>query len=235
LGRKPGAPPPAPAAPARAAPTPAAAARPAPSKPPLPPAAAKKAKSKAAVTMADVDPELITRAEELWSKLDRLDYFQVLRLQQQAAPADIKKAYHRDSREFHPDRFFKLDNVEFRDHVDDIYKRINEAYVTLRDDRKRAIYIQDISGPERAARLRWAERTEAEIKAVARKEVEEQVGTTPQGRKFYELGMKDFQAGNFQSAERNFKMALTFEPANAKYKDKMKEAGNNIKMDFRIK
>ena len=57
-----------------------------------------------------------------------------------------------------------------------------------------------------------------------RKEQEEQIGTHPKGRQFFQAGMADFDAQKWAAAERNFKMALTFEPANPRYKEKHAEA-----------
>lgn len=199
------------------------------------PAKPKKGGRTAPLTMADVEPDLIPEVEERWSKLDESDYFQALRVEYTAAPADIKSAYYAESRKYHPDLFYKLDHAEFKDKVNDIYKRVNEAYVILRDDRKREQYLSDIAGSDRAQKLRFTEVSEAEAKMAAKREVEEQIGTTPQGRKFFEQGMRDHEAGNFPAAERNFKMALTFEPQNAKYKEMFNDAVKRIKMDFKIK
>lgn len=183
-----------------------------------------------------MEPEFAAKVELTAAQLGELDYFQVLELTAAATVADIKRAYHQNSRAYHPDRFFKLPDAAFRDKVDRIYKRINEAYVVLRDDRKRAKYAEDIAGANRAQKLRFTEESEAEAKAAAKKEREEQVGTTPQGRKFFEQGMKDLAAGKFVDAHRNLKMARTFEPANEKYKEKFLEAEKGLpKSDFKIK
>ena len=146
---------------------------------------------------AGVDPAFAAEAEYWSDRLEELDYFQVLKLLPVAGPGDVKKAYHRESRAYHPDKFFKLQDEDFQDRVDRIYKRINEAYVVLRDDRKRAKYAGDVAGPNRAQKLRFTEESEQEVKAAAKKEREEVVGTTPQGRKFFEQGMKDLAANRF--------------------------------------
>ena len=183
-----------------------------------------------------VEPSFAAEVETTVAQLAGLDYFQVLLLQNTASTAEIKRAYHQRSRAYHPDRFFKLEDTGFRDSVDKIYKRINEAYVVLRDDQKRAKYLKDISGEKRDEKLRYTEESEVEAKRAAQKEKEEEVGKTPQGRKVFEQGMKDLAASKFVEAHRNFKMALMYEPANAKYKEKMLEAEKQLpKGDFRIK
>jgi curved DNA-binding protein CbpA len=185
-----------------------------------------------------IEPPFAAEVEYWTDRLDETDYFQILKLLPTAGSGEVKKSYHRESRAYHPDRFFQLPDEEFRGRVDKLYKRINEAYVVLRDDRKRAKYAADVQGPQRATKLRFTEESESDLKQQAKKEVLEQIGTTPQGRKFYEQGAKDLAAGRLADALRNFKMATTFEPGNALYKEKLEEATKGIpreKMDFRIK
>ena len=90
----------------------------------------------------------------------------------------------------------------------------------IRDSRQ---YTADISGPERAHKLRFTETSEAETRAASKRQVEEQIGVHPKGRQFYQTGAADADAGRWASAGRNLKMALTYEPANARYKEKLAE------------
>jgi curved DNA-binding protein CbpA len=177
---------------------------------------------------AGLDAGQIADLEARCAVLDSLDYFEVLLLEKTAAPADIKKAFYRESRTYHPDRFFHLESKELKERVNELYKRVTEAYFFLRDDTKRKKYVADVTGPERAQKLRFTEASEAETKAAARKEQEEQIGTHPKGRQFYQTAMKDLDAGNPGSAERNLKMALTYEPSNARYKEKLTEVSKQL-------
>jgi DnaJ-class molecular chaperone len=201
-----------PVAPAVQPPPPTAALQP----PPPPPAAAPKA------TM-DLDPNQMAELWDRCSRLDQMDYFEVLMVERTSAPADIKSAFYRESRTYHPDRFFHLDNKELKDRVHELYKRVTEAYYVLRDDAKRRQYTANISGPERAQKLRFTESSEAETRAASKRQVEEQIGVHPKGRQFYQTGAADADAGRWASAERNLKMALTYEPANTRYKEKLAE------------
>lgn len=171
-----------------------------------------------------LDPAAITYLNALAARLNTLDYFQILNVVRNANPAEIKSAFHQWSRAYHPDRFYQLDDSELKRRVNEVYKRITEAYYVLRDDVKRKGYLSDISGPDRAAKLRFTEASEVETKAAIRKEHEEQIGTHPKGRQFFQTGMADFEAKRWAAAERNFKTALTFEPANPRYKEKHAEA-----------
>lgn len=171
-----------------------------------------------------LDPAAMMQLNALAARLNTLDYFQILNVPPAATPPDIKSAFHRWSRAYHPDRFYQVADNELKHRVNEVYKRITEAYYVLRDDTKRKAYLADISGLERARKLRFTEAAELETKAAIRKEQEEQIGTHPKGRQFFQAGMADFDAQKWAAAERNFKMALTFEPANPRYKEKFAEA-----------
>jgi curved DNA-binding protein len=61
------------------------------------------------------------------------DYYEVLGVERDADPADIKRAYKRLARKYHPD-VSKEPNAEAR------FKEVGEAYDVLRDKNKRATY-----------------------------------------------------------------------------------------------
>ena len=62
------------------------------------------------------------------------DFYEVLGIERSASPQDIKSAYRRLAKEFHPDR--NPDNAE----AEVKFKEINEAYEVLKDEQKRAAY-----------------------------------------------------------------------------------------------
>jgi hypothetical protein len=162
--------------------------------------------------------------ERRFAVLDQLDYFEVMGLDSTAVPSDIKRAFHHQSRTYHPDRFFQSADTTLRQQVNAVYKRVTEAYYVLRDDTRRRKYLQDISGPDRLQKLRFDELAEAEAKAAVKKEVAEQIGTHPKGRQFFQVAVQDLEAGRLASAERNIKLALTYEPTNPLYWQKLEEA-----------
>jgi DnaJ-domain-containing protein 1 len=175
-----------------------------------------------------LDDAQLAELERLAGSLDRLDYFELLGVEKGAPPAEIKRAFYKNSRTWHPDRFYQVRDLALKERVHDVYKRVTEAYAVLRDDVKRPQYLADISGPDRAQKLRFTEAREAEARVQKKKEQEEQIGTTPKGRQFYATAAADLDGGRFSSAERNLKMALTYEPQNARYKEKLKEAQDKL-------
>ena len=166
-----------------------------------------------------MDIGFIMEVEQRAAALDGLDYFEVLRLPREAGAADVKAAYYRESRAFHPDRFAALPSPDLRELIARIYRRVNEAYTVLRDDAKRLKYLADVTGPERAAKLRFTEAEEAALQDEQKKKLEEQLGQTPNGRKLYAQALTDVEAQRWDSAERALRSALMYEPGNARFKE----------------
>jgi len=156
-------------------------------------------------------------------RLDSLDYFELLGVATDASAAVVKRAFYTESRAYHPDRFFHLTDEAFKTRVHDVYKRVTEAYFVLRDDTRRRKYLADVTGPERATKLRFDEVSEKETQAATKKQAEEQIGTHPKGRQLYAAGLAEADREQYSAAERTLKMALTYEPQNALYKEKLAE------------
>ena len=175
-----------------------------------------------------MDGRLITEVEALVGVLDQLDYFGVLKVAQTASPAEIKAAYYRESRAYHPDRFAAVPDARLRDLVGRVYRRVNEAYTVLRDDRKRAKYAADVNGPERARKLRFTEVEEAEVKEEQKRKIEEQFGGTPNGRKFFAAALADIEARRWDAALRALKSAIIYEPGNARFKERLAQVEKEI-------
>ena len=63
------------------------------------------------------------------------DYYAILGLERNASDGDIKRAYRKLARKYHPD-------VSKEPHAEEKFKEVSEAYETLKDPEKRAAYEQ---------------------------------------------------------------------------------------------
>ena len=164
--------------PAEAGPLPPLDVRIAPVVPPVAPA-----------TPAAADPE----AQVAWKaeRLDTLDYFELLGVPTTASAGEVKRAFYAESRAYHPDRFFHLADEGFKARVHEVYKRVTEAYYVLRDDVRRRKYLADVSGPERARKLRFDELSEQETKAQVKQQAAEQIGLNPKARQLFQTALGD--------------------------------------------
>jgi DnaJ-class molecular chaperone len=150
--------------------------------------------------------------------IEELDYYQLLDLRRDAGAGEVKRAYHNSSRTFHPDANRHLDG-ELRTASQTIAKRITEAYAVLRDPRRRQAYDRNLATGT-PARMQLAD---ASAQA-DRRSAEERGGRTPKGRQFYKLAETDIARGNWAAAARNLQTALTFEPDNALFKERLAQA-----------
>src|ERR687883_315651 len=99
-----------------------------------------------------MDVAFIVEVEERAAALDALDYFEVLRLPRTAGAADVKAAYHRESRAFHPDRFAALPEPEVKEQLK---RKLEEQFGQTPNGRK--LYAQALKEVE-AQRWEAAER-----------------------------------------------------------------------------
>ena len=160
-----------------------------------------------------------------------MDYFQVLQL----APGGDARGDQEGllPREPHlpprpllpPDRRATQDG-----NINDIYKRVTEAYYVLKDDAKRQKYLADITGPDRASKLRYTEASESPSSRPRRRRQRGRADRhQPQGARLLQDGGEGLRgAATGPAAERNLKMALTYEPSNAKYKEKLAEVQKKL-------
>ncbi len=73
--------------------------------------------------------------------ITKRDYYKVLGVSRNAGPADVKSAYRRLAKEYHPDR-----NPDNRAEAEEKFKELSEAYEVLVDPNKRRLY--DLGGHE---------------------------------------------------------------------------------------
>lgn len=68
---------------------------------------------------------------------DKRDYYEVLGVEKNATDEEIKKAYRKMAKKYHPDA-----NPDNKQEAEAKFKEVNEAYETLSDSQKRQMYDQ---------------------------------------------------------------------------------------------
>jgi DnaJ-class molecular chaperone len=150
--------------------------------------------------------------------IDELDYYQILEVPRDAPVSGIKRGYYATSRRYHPDANRGLGG-EARSNLEHVARRVTEAYSVLRSPRRRQAYDGQLASDGCAVRMRLAD---ADSQA-EKKTLEDHLGTTPNGRRFFSLARADIDRNDLDSALRNLQMALTYEPANQFFKQKLRE------------
>lgn len=161
-------------------------------------------------------PEHWPSLKGLAATIDGLDYFEVLNVAQASSGQQIRDSYYALARALHPDKFFHIDDVGTKEAIHKIYKRVVEAYMVLKDEKKRIKYLADVTGPARAAKLRYTEESEAEQKEAAKLAVK--VAKTPKGDQLYQTALLEMKKSQWEKAYKAIQTAVMFEPANADLK-----------------
>ncbi len=86
--------------------------------------------------------------EALFVNLERLSYYDFLGIQRNTEAAAIKKVYLKRTKSFHPDRFYRKADKEFRGKLQEIFKQLNQGYKTLTDAEARRAYDEKIEQAE---------------------------------------------------------------------------------------
>jgi curved DNA-binding protein CbpA len=68
------------------------------------------------------------------------DYYEILGVTRHSSISDIKAAYYKLAKKFHPDRYRQLDDTDLRSKLDALFASIAGAYDTLIDIPRRAAY-----------------------------------------------------------------------------------------------
>lgn len=90
------------------------------------------------------------KIEEAHRLSESQSHYEVLQISKAASREEIKKAYFRLAKEYHPDRHFESGMEEVKSELNTLFARITEAYDTLVTERKRKEYDTRLSsGKER--------------------------------------------------------------------------------------
>jgi curved DNA-binding protein CbpA len=119
----------------------------------------------AAAEKAEPPPEeglkgRIAEALEFHQNLEKLDYYQILGVERDVSPDEVKKSYFKLARKFHPDLFGRQFPPETLKKIDEVFDRITKAYNTLSDERKKSDYNDQRKFPAEDARKNQAKEAE---------------------------------------------------------------------------
>lgn len=144
--------------------------------------------------------EIRQRVERAFDELSSKDHYQVLEVAESASLQEIRKAFFRLAKLYHPDRHFDPELADLKGALEALFARIREAYNILSNPESRKEY--DLS------RVRKAAKTEEE---------EENIDTRARAANQFNSGLKAFKEGNFWGASEAFRWASRLDPTNPRY------------------
>jgi curved DNA-binding protein CbpA len=78
--------------------------------------------------------------EDVFSHLEQFSYYDLLGVNTKTEPKKIKKAYLIRTKSFHPDRFYRSVDEEFKKKIQELFKQVNKGYKILSDPESKEEY-----------------------------------------------------------------------------------------------
>jgi curved DNA-binding protein CbpA len=141
--------------------------------------------------------------QQAYDGMETQDHYQVLGIKRSATAQEIKKAYFKLAKLYHPDRHFDPEMSDMKLKLEALFMRIHEAYDTLSTQAKRDQYSSTLS---KGVKISSSEKHEPEQSAQKLSAVDQ-----------YNEGMRHFKAGNFWGAEEAFRWAVRLDPTNPRF------------------
>jgi len=157
------------------------------------------------------------RLETLHEIVDELDYYRLLQLNQNCEQQEISVAFRQMSVQFHPD---KSPHMDLTDKSTYIFTSINEAFRVLKSPESRMSYDHQLA----QGQIRIDDTVLQSDGVKSRSNDPSQAATTDNSKKYWTLGLQDYETGNFDSAILNIRFALQFEPKNEVFQEWLEKA-----------
>lgn len=93
--------------------------------------------------------ELEPIVEAIFDNLENLSYYDILGTAHNTEGKALKKAYFTRTKAFHPDRFYRRADLEFKRKLQEIFKQVNKGYKLLTDPEARKKYDESLDEEER--------------------------------------------------------------------------------------
>jgi curved DNA-binding protein CbpA len=151
--------------------------------------------------------EQIDTIETTYSTLSQKDFYTLLGISARADLGEIKSAYYKLARKFHPDRFYGLDDPLIKEKVDIIFSAINVAYETLKNNKTRQQYDNASFEEKRIGTATIHSETTGSPKTNSLRVAED----------YFKQAQKAYAAKNFYEAVQFLRSATQISPETGKY------------------
>jgi curved DNA-binding protein CbpA len=92
----------------------------------------------------DLDLETCSRIQEFHDNLEEKNLFELLDVDPSAGLMDLRRAYFKRSKQFHPDRFFSRKLGPYKKMLERIFQWCHAAFKFLKDEKQRELYKKRI-------------------------------------------------------------------------------------------
>lgn len=147
---------------------------------------------------ADVALLSVQEISAAHAALEQQDYYQLLGVAREAGPVEIKRAYYRVAKRYHPDRYGDAGFADVIDQLKMLFVRVNTAYHTLSSGERKRAY--DLEVAEQTIGYARGEKT-GQVSAE---------GHAAQGR-------RSFKEGHLKTAVHHLELAVKAAPHKGAY------------------
>lgn len=166
--------------------------------------------------------------EDMHRNFEDLGYYNVLGVRDRASGSEIKSAYYKAAKRYHPDMHFYLEDSTLKDKLGDIFSYVYLAYSTLTDPQKKSEYDKMITvKPAKPAAVQEKARAvfEKGKNHLKKKNYEDAERLFAEAAYFgatiaehhYYYGLTLIRLNKFKEAEKAFERARKLEPHNTGY------------------
>jgi curved DNA-binding protein CbpA len=142
--------------------------------------------------------------QSAYDSLSGKNHYDALSVARNATPEEIKKAYFKHAKLYHPDRHFDPEMSDMKEKLEALFASIHEAYETLSTQSRRDKYDSSLAREEtRIGAAEAAEKAKRGNKEIAADQ--------------FQAGKARFKVQDFWRAEESFRWAVRLEPNNAEY------------------
>ena len=168
--------------------------------------------------------QVTSMTAELEMRFRGANHYDVLAILPNATSTDVIRAYRKLVKSVHPDQYFDRIPSEVMGRLEFIYQRVSDAFHALIDIPTRIEYDIEHNNYCDVAEAGLTARDKRLAQLKARQNTEQPEGTD-RGRNLYESAVKALKQGNIPVARNQLRLALTFDPFNSLYRQKLEELG----------
>lgn len=99
-----------------------------------------------------IDEQLRRKILTDYQRVMVADYFEALGISRQCSGSEVRRAYYRLAKEYHPDRFLGSGlSKEMSNKINEMFQYVTQAYTVLSDARSRTDYLDElVNGPKKS-------------------------------------------------------------------------------------
>ncbi len=160
---------------------------------------------------------VVTRENVLaaYGIIDTIGHYDALRITTTASPVEVKRAYFRMAKAYHPDRHFDPAMADIKDRLEALFHRIHQAYEVLSDPVKREEY--DKTAPVRPAPQAPVQPSSEYTEKHAEGYDEHYKEKAERAAQWFQKGLQEFKTGNYWGAADSLAWATRLDAIKAPY------------------